>query len=158
MKLRRKQTGVTAVEFAVVGMLLLIVLFSVFEVARAFYVFNALNEATRRGARMAAVCPIDDPAISEIAIFNTSGGGASSNVISGLSTANIEVSYLNMNGDPVPDPIADFGDIWYVRVAMVGFNHQMRIPTLFATIASPDFQTTLPRESLGVSRDGITPC
>ena len=158
MKLRRRQTGVTTVEFAVVGMLLLIVLFAVFEIARAFYVFNALNEATRRGARMAAVCPIDDPAITKIAIFNTSGGGTSSSMISNLSTANIEVSYLDLNGVPVPDPVADFNDIWYVRVAMVGFNHQMRIPTLFATIPSPDFQTTLPRESLGVSRDGITPC
>ena len=158
MKLGRRQTGVTAVEFAVVGMLLLIVLFGVFEVARAFYVFNALNEATRRGARMAAVCPINDPAIGEIAIFNTSGGGTSSSIISNLSTANIDVSYLDLNGVPVLDPIADFNDIWYVRVAMVGFNHQMRIPTLFATFTSPDFQTTLPRESLGVSRDGITPC
>jgi len=158
VKLRRRQTGITSVEFAVVGMLLLIILFAVFEVARAFYVFNALNEATRRGARMAAVCPINDPAISKIAIFNTSGGGTSSSMISNLSTANIEVSYLDLNGVPVPDPVADFNDIWYVRVAMVGFNHRMRIPTLFATIPSPDFQTTLPRESLGVSRDGITPC
>jgi Flp pilus assembly protein TadG len=158
VKLGRRQTGITAVEFAIVGTLLFVILFAVFEVARAFYVFNALNEATRRGARMAAVCPINDPAISKIAIFNTSGGGTSSSMIPGLSTANVEVSYLNINGDPVPDPIADFGDIWYVRVAMVGFNHQMRIPTLFATIPSPDFQTTLPRESLGVSRDGITPC
>ena len=158
MKLGHRQTGVTAVEFAVVGLLLLIVLFAVFEVARAFYVFNALNEATRRGARMAAVCPINDPAISEIAIFNTSGGGTSSSIISNLSTANVDVSYLDLNGVPVSDPIADFSDIWYVRVAVVGFNHQMRIPTLFRTIPSPDFQTTLPRESLGVSRDGITPC
>ena len=158
MKLRRRQTGVTTVEFAVVGMLLLIVLFAVFEIARAFYVFNALNEATRRGARMAAVCPIDDPAITKIAIFNTSGGGTSSSIISNLSTANIDVSYLDLNGDPVFDPIADFIDIWYVRVAMVGFNHQMRIPTLFVTIPSPDCQTTVPRESWGVSRYGITPC
>jgi Flp pilus assembly protein TadG len=158
VKLGRRQTGVTAVEFAVVGMLLLIILFGVFEVARAFYVFNALNEATRRGARMAAVCPINDPAISEIAIFNTSGGGTSSSIITNLSTANVNVSYLDLNGVPVTDPIVDFNDIWYVRVAMVGFNHQMRIPTLFVTIPSPDFQTTLPRESLGVSRDGITPC
>jgi Flp pilus assembly protein TadG len=158
VKLGRRQTGVTAVEFAVVGMLLLIVLFGVFEVARAFYVFNALNEATRRGARMAVVCPINDPAISEIAIFNTSGGGTSSSIITNLSTANVNVSYLDLNGVPVTDPIVDFNDIWYVRVAVVGFNHQMRIPTLFATIPSPDFQTTLPRESLGVSRDGITPC
>jgi hypothetical protein len=158
MKFKQEQLGTTSVEFAIVGLLLFIVLFAAFEIARTMYVFNALNEATRRGARMAAVCPINDPAIREIAIFNTSGGGTTSRIIADLSAANLELSYLNRLGVPVADPVLDFGDIWYVRVGVVNFDVNIRIPLLSSTLSSPDFRTTLPRESLGVSREGFTPC
>lgn len=158
MNSKRTQRGVTTVEFAVVGLLLFVVIFGAFEVARSFYVMNALNEATRRGARMAAVCQINDPAIREIAIFNTSGGSADSSIIPGLSTANVEVSYLDSMGNTVTDPVAQFSDIWYVRVAIVDFEMDLYIPTMFITLTAPEFATTLPRESLGVSREGITPC
>ena len=158
MKFKQAQLGTTSVEFAIVGLLLFVVLFAAFEIARTMYVFNALNESTRRGARMAAVCPVNDPAIREIAIFNTSGGGASSRIIADLNVANVELRYLNRLGVPVADPVVDFGDIWYVRVAVVDFDIDIRIPLLSTTLTAPDFQTTLPRESLGVSREGITPC
>ena len=48
-----KQTGLAAVETALVGAVVMMVLFGVFEVARLFFVANALEEATRRGARVA---------------------------------------------------------------------------------------------------------
>jgi len=158
MSAKRTQRGATTLEFAVVGLLVFVVIFGAFEVARTFYVMNSLNEATRRGARMAAVCPIDDPAIREIAIFNTSGGGANSSMIAGLSTSNVDVSYLDINGNVIADPPAQFGDIWYVRVSIVNFAMDLYVPTMFITLTAPEFATTLPRESLGVSRDGITPC
>ena len=158
MKLRHSQLGTTSVEFSIVGLLLFIILFAAFEIARTMYVFNALNEATRRGARMAAVCPINDPAIREVAIFNTSGGGTSSRIIADLNAANLELSYLNRLGAPIADPTLDFGDIWYVRVAVVDFDVDVRIPLLSTTLSAPSFQTTVPRESLGVSREGLTPC
>jgi len=125
---------------------------------KVYFVFNALDEATRRGARMAAVCQIDDPAIREVAIFNQSGGGAASSLIGGLTTANITVNYLNDTGTAIADPVADFGLIRYVQVAIIGYQHQVIIPGNFMTIQAPDFRTTLPRESLGVSREGFTPC
>jgi len=155
---KSRQLGTTTVEFAVVGLIFFIVLFGVFEVARAFYVFNALDESTRRGARMAAVCQIDDPAIAEVAVFNESGGGPASPLIPGLTSANIEVNYLDVDGTALGDPAAQFAQIEYVQVAIVDFQHQLIIPANFLTIDSPDFRTTLPRESLGVSRDGFTPC
>jgi hypothetical protein len=154
----RTQRGSTSLEFAVVGLLLFIVLFGAFEIARTFYVMNALNEATRRGARVAAVCPINDPAIREIAIFNTSGGGADSRVIPGLSTANVDVNYLDSMGSVISDPAAQYSDIWYIRVAIVNYEMDLNIPMMFTTLTAPEFATTLPRESLGVSREGVTPC
>ena len=62
----RRQHGTTTVEVAIIGVVVMVVLFGVIEIARVFFVFNALNEATRRGARVAAVCQLNDPAIAEI--------------------------------------------------------------------------------------------
>ena len=58
MQSKRRQRGLTTVEFSIVALLLFVVLFGVFEVARMMWVFNALDEVTRRGARMAAVCQL----------------------------------------------------------------------------------------------------
>jgi len=153
-----RQRGTTSVEFAIIGLLFFTVLFGVFEVARAFFVFNALDEVTRRGARMAAVCQINDSAIREVAIFNASGGPQESSWIGGLSTANLQVEYLDAAGVAISDPTAQFNQIRYVRASIVGYLHQLFIPGNFITIPSPDFRATLPRESLGISRDGPTPC
>ena len=158
MNLGRNQRGVTTVEFAVVGLVFFMVLFATFEIARAFYTFNALDEVARRGARMAAVCQVNDPAIAEVAIFNASGGGAASSLIPGLTTANVQIDYLDDNGVVIADPIVNFGQIGYVQASIVNYQHQMIIPAHFLTINSPDFRSTLPRESLGVSRFGFTPC
>lgn len=153
-----KQRGLAAVETAIVGMLAMIVLFAVIEVGRAFFVLNAMEEATRRGARVAAVCQVNDPAIAQITIFNTSGNTGPSPVIYGLSPANVAVDYLDDGGNAVGDPLGNFGDISYVRVGITGYQHQLLIPLFVRTINMPAFRTVLPRESLGVSREGFTTC
>jgi hypothetical protein len=152
------QKGITSVELAVVGMVTMILIFAVFEFGRAFFVLNALDEATRRGARVAAVCPVNDPAIREITIFSGSGGGANSPLLQGLSAANVAVEYLDDVGGGIGDPMGNYTDIAYVRVRIVNFQHNLLIPLFATTFSTPDFATTLPRESLGVSREGTTAC
>lgn len=152
-----KQSGLVVVETAIVGLLAMITLFAVLEVARVFFVMNALEEAARRGARVAAVCQVNDPAISQIAIFDTAGGGGSL-LIHDLTTAHVDLDYLNGDGDVVNDPVGSYFDIRYVRVGVVGYQHQLLIPLFIQTIALPRFDATLPRESLGVSREGFSTC
>ncbi len=157
--MRRRQSGVTSVEFAIIGAAALLVLFAVIEVGRAVFVLNTLNEATRRSARMATVCPIDDPAIREVAMFNAPGGGTGSRFVGGLGPEHIELEYLTRNGDPITDPVADFLQIHFVRTRIVGYQHQMLIPFVNYMFTTPEFGTTLRRESLGVPRDGaVEPC
>jgi hypothetical protein len=156
--MKRFQHGLTTVEFAIIGGIAMVALFAVFEIGRVFFVFNALEEATRRGARMAAVCQLNDAAISEVAVFNTSGGGSNSPLIPGLSTGNIEVRYLNSGGAVIADPVGNYDQITYVRVRIVAFQHQLLIPLFVRTFTMPNFSTVLPRESLGISPDGVTPC
>ncbi len=151
---KHRQLGITTVEFAVIALVALTTLFAVLEVARAFFAFNALEEATRRGARVAAVCQVNDAAIAQIASYTTSGAS----VVSGLTSANIAVDYLDLAGNPLPDPMASFGLINYVRVRIVNYNHQLLIPLFTTAFAVPQFSTVLPAESLGVWPGGYSPC
>jgi Flp pilus assembly protein TadG len=156
---RREQRGIAAVETAIAAAVVLMVLFAVFEIARLFFVVNALEEATRRGARVAAVCQVNDGAIAEIAIFNSSGGGGSSSpVVGGLTTANVLLEYITNDGTVIGDPMGNYTDIDAVRVSIQNFQHELIIPFFMRTITLPNFSATLPRESLGVTREGLTTC
>ena len=154
----KRQQGLTSVEFALIGLLAMIVMFGVIEIGRLAFVFNALEEATRRGARVAAVCQVNDPGIAEVAIFNPSGGGANSALVAGLTTADVVVEYLNQAGATIGDPIGNFALIRFVRVSINAFNHQLLIPLMGGALTLPNSVSTLPRESLGVWPGGFSPC
>jgi Flp pilus assembly protein TadG len=157
------QRGLSTVEFALVANVVLILMFAVFEVGRAYFVYAMLDEVTRRGVRVAVVCPINDPAIGQMAIFNTSGNSAPSSIVSGLTPGHITVEYLDQNNAVVGNPAdtAGFIQIRYVRVRVVGYKHQMQVPIVsgITNFFMPEFSAVLPRESLGIPREGtITPC
>jgi hypothetical protein len=152
--MRRRQQGLTTVEFALVGLLTMIALFAVLEVARAMFVYNALEEATRRGARVAAVCQVNDAAIAQIASFTASGAG----IVGGLRPEHFAVEYLNEDGNVLGDPIGDYLSISFVRVRVVDFMHRLLIPLFARSFQTPSFETTLPRESLGVWPGGYSTC
>ena len=142
IKTRRNQRGTTSVEFAVVGLVLFTVLFALIDFSRLFFDMAALNEATRRGARVAAVCPINDPLIAQVALFE--------GLVPTLGTQHISVEYLDEDGDAVGAPATfGYGVIRYVRVRIQNFQLQMFIPGFQALIPMPAFETTIPSESLG---------
>lgn len=108
---------------------------------------------------MAAVCPINDPAIAEAATFNAPGAGTTSPVVKYLDTSDFALEYLDANGTVIGDPVAEFVLIRFVQVRVVDFQHELLIPFANFTFTMPGFVTVLPRESLGVPRNGvITPC
>ena len=142
MKTHRSQRGTTVVEFAVVGLVFFTVLFALIDLSRLFWNLAALDEATRRGARVAAVCPVNDPYIAQTALF--------SGLIPGLETQHIRVEYLNIDGTAVnPTTAAGYGSVRYVRVAIQNFELQTFIPGLTSVLPTPRFVTTIPSESLG---------
>ena len=156
--LRKRQQGLTSIEFAIVGLTILIILFGAIEVGRMMFTLNMLGEATRRGARVAVVCPVNDAAIGRAAVFNTSGSGATGNFLPNLSTANIEVDYLDQNGVVLANP-ADatvFIQIRYVRVQIANYSYQFFLPGRTLSFTTQAYPTTLPKESLGIPRPGET--
>lgn len=151
-----RQNGLSTVEFALIAAVLFVLIFAVIEIGRAFFVASALDEASRRGARMAVVCPVNDPAIAQAAAFNNT-------VIPDLDAGDIVVEYLDAAGAVVgaPATVAGFRLVRYVRVRVVGYQHQTFIPlvTAMGPFVMPEFAAVLPRESLGIPRTGvITPC
>jgi hypothetical protein len=166
--MKSKQQGIATVEFAVVGALMLLLLFAVIEFGRMVFVWNSATEATRRGVRVAVVCPVNDPAIANIAVFNNAVTPGASSLLSGLSTADVVVRYLRDDGTPADcsgcncdDSCGDspFVSIKYVEVSIPSYAHVLLLPPpLDKTITMPPFTSTLPRESLGIVPGVGTQC
>ena len=76
---RRRQRGAAAIEFALLAAIFFTLVFGIIEVARLMYVYNTLQEVTRRAAAAAAnVNPGDATALARLkqaAVFRTSAGG-----------------------------------------------------------------------------------
>lgn len=153
----RDQSGVTTVEFAIIAASLFMVVFAVIEFARVLYTWNTLNEVTRRGARVAVVCPVNHSAIQRVALLNGPGDAGGSAVVYGLTPEHIRVEYLDVLGGPIADPMAEFTSIRFVRVSVVDYRHEVLIPFMPAILTAPAVATVLPRESLGVPREGAGP-
>lgn len=145
----RHQRGITSIEFAIVAAVLFTIMFAVIEFGRALFVANALVEGTRRGARIAAVCPIGDARAAQAAIMADAGGA--SLIAPDLTTDYVAVSYLDQNGATLANPGGSFTSIQYVRVRIVGYQMQLMIPFVMPEFLVPEFAATLPKESLGYS-------
>ena len=64
--IKSNQRGLVMVEFSIIALLLFILLFSILEVSRLLFVWNAVADATRLGARAAAVCIVNSNDIANI--------------------------------------------------------------------------------------------
>jgi hypothetical protein len=161
----KRMRGVYVVEFAIIGLLLFTLLFGVLEMGRLYFTVNALNETVRRGARLAAVCDISDPIILRRAIFNAATDSGASSLINSLETADLSLTYLDVNGAVVASPNDltgpnGFRAIRYVQLGVANFSFNLLIPGFGGVFTLPAFRSTMPRESLGRHAEAgdITPC
>lgn len=95
-----KQRGVAAVEFALLATLFFALVFGVLEIARLVYLFNTLQEVTRRAAVMAMNSPFDQDAqdtLRKKALFRDNQGylilGAP------VTFAHVRLEYLSLSRD-----------------------------------------------------------
>jgi Flp pilus assembly protein TadG len=159
-----KQRGVATVEFALVALLFFTLLLAIIEIGRMLFIFNTMQEMTRRGAREAVVRWADSASqadIKSITIFS----GASMPANPYLTTANITITYLQKDGATEVTALpADPGDnisacgnstrvancIYNVRVSIIGatFTPMMGLFD-FMTMPLPTSEVTMHAESLG---------
>lgn len=150
------QRGTTTVEFAIVGAIVFLLIFAAIEASRAAFARSMLEEGARRGARLAAVCPLNDPYISNAARFVERDRGL--RLIPNLTADMVSVAYLDATGTVLPNPAANFTAINFVRVTIAGYETALFIPFLNLTYRPGALSSTLPVESLGVSPTEILPC
>lgn len=150
----RKASGLATVEFALVGLLTFIILFGAIEMGRLLYTWNALTDGTRRGARVAAVCPLNHPAIANVTIWNRPSGTNTGLGFPNLAATNVRVAYLTAAGATG----ATVANAAFVRVSIVNYQLPLFIPLLDLTVSMPTFETTLPAESLGIVPGGSPAC
>lgn len=138
--LRRNQSGATAVEFALVSAIFFTLLLGALEVGRLLFIWNTVAEGTRWGARVAAVCDLNDADIrARVVQF----------VPNVLVPGDVTVTY---------EPAGCSIDT--CQTVTVTVNRVTPIQTFIPFIASiwtlPQFRTTLTRESLQSSWPGAS--
>jgi Flp pilus assembly protein TadG len=162
-----KQKGAIFVEFALIGLLFFSLIFTIVEIGRWMFVMETLNEATRRGARIGAVCPVYHDYIKIATVFGEREGGSVQNspLVNGLSTANVSVTYYQIDDTgavtsyivPANPTLLDLAPIKIVEVAIENYTHTLlAIPPcpgcngIFSgSVQVPRFATRVPVESLG---------
>lgn len=155
--------GAAAVEFALIALVFLTLLFGMIECARLMYVYNSLQEVTRRAARAAVVAWVTEKdAIKTYALFNSASlpGGAE------ISTASVDIVYLNAKGQPADPLPADAGDnlsacgdatredscIYAVQVSIGAVKYSPMISLFsFLNVTVPTSSVTMHAESMGFS-------
>ena len=96
---RESQRGQTLVEFALVVMIFLVVMFGLLEFARALWTWNTIVQATRAGARFAVVetpNPANNDAIKNYVVYLNSAGTGDP-VLPGLTASNVTVSFQRID-------------------------------------------------------------
>ena len=135
-----RQRGVAAVEFALIASIFFMLLIGIMEMGRILFYWNTATEATRLGARLAVVCDIGDNAIKSrmVALFPL------------LSSANISIDYLPGNCT------AASCEQVTVRIVAAGTVIPTYLPFVPLSLTLPGFATTLSRESMQSSSDGVS--
>lgn len=155
--MRTRNHGLATIEFAISGLVMFTILFGVLEFGRLMYTWNTVAEATRRAARLAAVCPLNNDAVLRAALMTTDTSlSSTSPYISGLSRSNVLVEYLKADSQTTTTTQSE---VQYVRVGITGYTMALLIPGFDLSLTVPSFTTIVPAESLGyVPDDKSTQC
>ena len=130
-----RQRGAALIEFALVAMIFIVLLLGILEFGRVMFTWNSAVEATRRGARLAVVCNLDDGQIR----------AQMRSMLPVIKDGDIQITYLPVGCG------ADNCESVTVRILpgnQTAAAFQYYIPFLNSAWRIPEFSTTLPRESL----------
>jgi hypothetical protein len=151
-----RMRGTTSVEFAIAALVTLIILFAVIEFGRLLFVRAILEEGARRGARLAAVCPVADPYVISATRFAAADGSA--RFAPGLTADQVVLQYLDAAGNPLGEPANNVASIRFVRVSIQGYTMPVFIPLFDISLSPAAVSSIQPVESLGLTVTGAVAC
>ena len=149
---RKNERGTTIAEFAVVALLFFIIIIGIIEFGRLLYTHNALTDATRRGARFAALHreSEEDLVKREVVYGSRAGEVNPTPLINGLTEDMVEVDYLGkpLNADGTLR--TDYGtNLGTTTVTINDYRFTLLIPIVGRELTLPTYSTTLTAESAG---------
>jgi len=161
---KKQQSGVVIVEFAICCLLFFTVVFGILEFGRMMYVYNTMQEVTRRGARIATIVWVD----KSKTIIDTAMFGTDNTYVPGapeITRDKLTIKYLTAAGAEVSAYPTDPGDNMSacndvtrttecIRSVSVSLDNVTYAPmvTLFSSylsIAMPSTKVVMSAESLG---------
>jgi len=130
-----RQRGAAVVEFALVAMIFFVLILGIFEFGRVMFTWNSAVEATRRGARLAVVCDMNNAQIK----------AQMRSILPVVADGDIDITYLpnGCNADTCESVTVSILPDGQTSAAL-----QFYIPFLNSAWRIPAFSTTLTRESL----------
>jgi Flp pilus assembly protein TadG len=142
------EKGQALLEFAAVTLLLFTLVFGIIEFGRALWTWNTIVQATRAGARYAAVAipTSGNTEIMKVVVYNDPNADASSKPVApGLTEANVRVRYLKNDGTVAANKtMADL-----IEISVVNYRFTFLVSFFGPQIRLPLFKTSLPLEGLG---------
>lgn len=130
-----RQSGVAAVEFALLAIIFFSLLIGIMEMARVLFYVNTAAEVTRLGARMAVVCDVNDSDIKARMV----------NMLGLLQPSDITVTY---------SPALCTASTCESVTVSVSKQVQTFNPFAPLTASLPSFSTRLTRESMASTGPG----
>lgn len=132
--MKRRESGATVVEFALILLAFLMFTLGVLDYARLLYTWNAANEATREGARYAAVCA--DPS-------------SNARVLARMQAILPQITAIQVDWFPAGCSASNCESVT-VSLTDLKFTWLAPIPGSLASsiILMPGFSTYLPREMM----------
>lgn len=159
---RKSEKGATLAELAVVALLFFTLVIGIIEFGRLLYTHNALTDATRRGARFAALHhgagTDDEMAVKNFVVygpnvtFDVDGNPTSAPLINGLTTDMVQVDFegVDADGDPTTPGTLPFGtNLGTVTVSIENYQFNLSIPVIGRTLTLPAYTTMAMAESAG---------
>jgi Flp pilus assembly protein TadG len=143
---RGRQSGATAVEFALVLLIFLTFLLAVTDFSRMLYTWNAASEATRAGARYAVICDDKNNKAQVLARMQA--------LLPQLGDSNLNLAWTPAGCTPATCE--------GVTVTIVNLNYRWISPiaglSMIAPMPMPTFRTFLTREIMGQDPNSGTIC
>lgn len=170
-----RERGVAAVEFALVATVFFALLLGILELGRMLYVWNTVQEVTRRAARAATVTDFSNAtamnAVVRDAILQAGTSGSASLPggpevwCNSLADCSVQIDYLDANRQKINSlPAGPSGNmtecstpgsnkcIRFVRASIVGVTYEPMIAGFFPffNVALPPSTVVMPAEALGL--------
>jgi Flp pilus assembly protein TadG len=152
---RQDESGSSMAEFTIIAGLFFMMIIGIIEFGRLFYTHNALTDAARRGARYATLHPKDAACVKNVVVYGESNidpstcAASGPALISGLTAANVVVTYQGSDGNPASTTNAYGMNLGTTTVSITNYTFNLNVPFIAQSFTMPAYTTSLTAESAG---------